>query len=103
MIRLTILYPNSEDAYFDMDYYQNKHIEMVKEKCGDALKGCSVEQGLGGAAPGSEPPYVVIARLDVESMDDFIAYVAPHDPDFAADVPNFTNIQPVIQLCEVVI
>jgi uncharacterized protein (TIGR02118 family) len=103
MIRMTVMYPNAEDAYFDMDYYRDKHIEMVKEKCGDALKGCSVEQGLGGAEPGSEPPYLVITRIDVESMDDFLAYVAPHDAEFGADVPNFTNIQPVIQLCEVVI
>ncbi len=102
MIRLTIMYPNAQDAYFDMEYYQDKHIAMVREKCGDALKGCSVEQGLGGAAPGSPPAYVVVARLDVESMEDFLTYVAPHDPVFAADVPNFTNIKPVIQINEVI-
>ena len=36
-------------------------------------------------------------------MDDFLAYVAPHDPEFIADVPNFTNITPVIQINEVII
>jgi len=35
-------------------------------------------------------------------MDDFLTYVAPHDPAFAADVPNFTNIVPVIQINEVI-
>ena len=103
MIRLTIMYPNGDDAYFDMEYYQNKHIAMVKEKCGEALKECTVVQGLGGAAPGSPAPYVVISSLSVESMDDFLTYVAPHDPAFAADVPNFTNIIPVIQINEVIL
>lgn len=103
MIRLTIMYPDSEDAYFDMDYYLSRHIAMVQEKCGSALKECSVEQGLGGAAPGAKAPYRVIAHLCVDSMEDFEKYVAPHDPDFAADVSNFTNIRPVIQINEVVL
>ena len=80
MIRLTIMYPNAEDARFDMEYYQNKHIAMVKEKCGGAVKECSVEQGLGGAEPGSPAPYLVITRICVDSMDDFLAHVAPSRP-----------------------
>jgi uncharacterized protein (TIGR02118 family) len=103
MIRMTVMYPNADDAYFDMDYYRNSHIPLVEERCEGAIKSCSVAQGLGEAEMGSEPPYVVITYLDVESMDDFMKYVAPHDSEFAADVPNFTNIQPVIQVCEVVI
>jgi uncharacterized protein (TIGR02118 family) len=102
VIRLTIMYPDSQEAYFDMEYYRTTHIPMVLEKCGPAIKECSVEQGLGGGAPDSPAPYRVIARLSVESMDDFVAHVAPHDPDFAADVPNFTNIVPVIQINEVI-
>ena len=97
------MYPDAEDAYFDMDYYTNKHIALVKEACGDAIKECSVDQALGGGGPGSEAPYRVIARLSVESMDDFLKYVAPNDPVFAAGVPNFTNIKPVIQINEVVL
>jgi len=70
MIRLTIMYPDAEDAYFDMDYYLNKHIAMVKELCGDAVKECSVERGLGGGGPGAPAPYRVITRLCVDSMGD---------------------------------
>ena len=103
MIRLTIMYPDAEDAFFDMDYYTNKHIALVKETCGDAIKECSVEQALGGGGAGSEAPYRVIARLSVDSMDDFLKYVAPNDPIFAADVSNFTNIKPVIQINEVIL
>ncbi len=100
MIRLTVMYPNAEDAFFDMDYYINKHIAMVNEMCAPAVKDCSVEQGMDG--PDGPAPYKVIARVTCESMDDFMKYVAPNDPTFAADVPNFTNIRPVIQINEVV-
>jgi uncharacterized protein (TIGR02118 family) len=103
MIRLTVMYPNVEDAYFDMDYYQNKHIALVKETCGDVVKECSIEQGLGGPEPGSSPTYLVIARLTFDSMEDFETYVVPHDPEFIADVPNFTNIKPVFQINEVIV
>ena len=101
MIRLTIMYPEAEGATFDMDYYLNKHMALVKETCGPAVQGCSVEQGLPG--PDGPAPYRVIARLCVDSMEDFEKYVAPNDPIFAADVPNFTNIRPVIQVNEVVL
>jgi uncharacterized protein (TIGR02118 family) len=100
MIRLTIMYPDAEGATFDMDYYINKHIALVKELCGPAIKECTVEQCLPGP---DAAPYRVIARIGVESMDDFLKYVAPNDPAFGADVPNFTNIKPVIQVNEVVI
>jgi uncharacterized protein (TIGR02118 family) len=103
VIRLTVMYPNGEDANFDMDYYTSKHIPMVMDLCGDAVKECSVEQGLGGGAPGAPAPYLVITRITVETMEDFEKSVAPHDPQFAADVPNFTNVIPVIQINEVVI
>jgi uncharacterized protein (TIGR02118 family) len=102
MITVTVMYPNGEDAYFDMDYYQNKHIPMVKELCGVAIKDCSVEQALGEDAPGPPAPYRVICRLSMDSMDDFVTYMAPHDPAFAADVPNYTNIVPVMQITEVI-
>ena len=102
MIQFTVMYPNTEDAVFDMDYYLNTHIALVQERCGNALRSCSVEQGLGGGAPGSPPPYLVIFRLSVDSIEDFQAYVTPHDPEFAADIPNFTNITPIMQINEVV-
>jgi uncharacterized protein (TIGR02118 family) len=100
VIRLTIMYPESEGATFDMDYYINNHIAMVKEKCAPAIKECTVEQCLDGPEPAS---YRVIARIGVDTMEDFLTYVAPNDPVFAADLPNFTNIRPVIQVNEVIL
>jgi uncharacterized protein (TIGR02118 family) len=102
VIEMIVMYPNREDARFDMDYYMNKHIPMVQEKIGAALKGCYVQKGLGGAAPGSPAPYLVICRLCFDSMDDVATHLAPHDKAFGEDVPNYTNVAPVMQLNEVV-
>jgi len=51
MIKVSVLYQNIEGKKFDMDYYCNTHIPMVKELLGVALKGATVEKGLGGAVP----------------------------------------------------
>ncbi len=102
MIKMTVFYPYEESKHFDMDYYCTKHITMVKDKVGDALLGVTVARGLGGPGPGMPATYVTVAELLFDSMEDFEIHCAPHSPAFDADVPNFTDITPVIQISEVV-
>jgi uncharacterized protein (TIGR02118 family) len=101
MIKVSVLYPNEEDKKFDMDYYLNSHIPMVQEKLGDALKGGAVEQGLGGVEPGSPAIYVAMAHLLFDSVETFQSAFGPHSEAIMADVPNYTDIQPTIQISEV--
>ncbi len=84
-----------------MTYYCQTHISMVRLKLGAALKGVVVEQGVGGEEPGSPAPYVALAHLSFESMEAFQTSFAPHAATFDADVPNYTNIQPAIQISKV--
>src|SRR6185436_8495490 len=58
VIKVSVLYPNTEGSRFDMPYYLSNHIPMVQQKLGAALLGTSVEQGLGGVQPGSPPAYI---------------------------------------------
>ena len=37
MIKVSVLYPNSDSATFDMDYYLNTHLPLVAELVGEAL------------------------------------------------------------------
>jgi uncharacterized protein (TIGR02118 family) len=103
MIKMSVLYPYEESATFDMDYYVNRHVAMVKEKVGDALVQVTVEQGLGGPGPGMPPVYSTICQLYFNSMEDLGTYCAPHSPEFDADVPNFSSVMPTIQISEVVL
>jgi uncharacterized protein (TIGR02118 family) len=50
MIKISVLYPNSKDTRFDMEYYCNRHTQMVRKLVGSALRGVSVDQGLSGGA-----------------------------------------------------
>ena len=64
MITLNVLYPNKDGAKFDMNYYLTSHIPMLKRELGSALKGCIVEQGLGGRAPGTKAEFAVVPAGD---------------------------------------
>jgi uncharacterized protein (TIGR02118 family) len=101
MIKVSVLYPAGENTKFDMDYYCKSHMPMVQEKLGAACKTMAVEQGLGGAAPGAPPTYAAMGHLYFDSVAEFQAAFAPHAAAIMADIANYTNVQPVIQVSEV--
>lgn len=101
MIKMTIFYPNGDGKTFDMDYYTNKHMVMIARTLGGSLKGMSIDKGLAGATPETPIPYLAIGHLYFENMTSFQNSMGPHAKEFRADVPNYTNIQPVIQVSEV--
>ena len=63
MIKVSVLYPNREGTKFDIAYYLNHHIPMVRQLLGSALEGVSVEHGISGEEPGSPAPYVTTCHL----------------------------------------
>jgi uncharacterized protein (TIGR02118 family) len=101
MIKVSVLYPNGEGNSFDMAYYLAKHIPMVRQLVGPAIKGVVVEQGIGGATPESPPPYLAMGHLLFESVEAFQASLGPHAPAIFGDISNYTNTQPVVQISEV--
>jgi len=103
MIKLTVLYPNDVRKKFDMDYYCNKHIPLVAGLLGNSVKGASVEKGIAGGAPGAPASFTAMGNLYFESMASFESNFGPHAPAIMADVPNFTTIEPVVQISEVMI
>jgi len=101
MVKVSVMYPNSEGSTFDMAYYCSRHMPLVREKLGAALKGSAVDQGIGGPEPGSPAPYLAICHLLFESVEAFQASFGPHAQAILSDIPNFTNTQPTIQISEV--
>ncbi len=78
MIKVSVLYPNTTGCKFDMRYYLDKHMPMVRNKLGTACKRVAVEQGIAGGAPGSPATYVAMGHLYFDSTDAFQAAFAPH-------------------------
>jgi uncharacterized protein (TIGR02118 family) len=96
-----VLYPNGTDHKFDMSCYCEKHIPMVKQLLGSALKGVAVEQGIVGGAPWTAAAYLAMGHLQFHSVERFQASFGPHGAQIVGDVPNYTNTQPIIQVSEI--
>lgn len=103
MIKVSVMYPHKDGARFDHAYYAEKHMPMVKAKMGAACLSYTVDKGLGGGAPGSSPTYVGMCHIFCESVPAFQAAFGPHAKEIMADVPNYTDIAPVMQISEVVV
>ena len=101
MIKVSVFYPNKDGATFDMNYYCASHMPMVQSKLGSACKGIAVEQGLGGGAPGSKPAFVALGHMYFDSAEAFQNAFGPHSAAIIADIPNYTSIEPIIQVSEV--
>lgn len=101
MIKVSILYPNKEGGRFDADYYYQQHMPKSLQRLGPALKGVSLEQGVSGSMPGTPAPYLIMSHLLFDSLEAFQAAFVPHAEELLGDIPNYTDIEPVIQFSEV--
>jgi uncharacterized protein (TIGR02118 family) len=100
MIKVSVLYPNSAGARFDMAYYTSSHMPMVQKKV-PTCKGIAAEKGVAGATPGAPPTYIAIGHLLFDSVAAFQSGFGPHAEEILSDIPNYTNTQPVIQVSEI--
>jgi len=101
VIIVSVLYPNGADARFDLDYYLRRHMPMVQQRLGKPLRRVAVEHGLAGGGPGEPAPFLALAHLHFDSLEAFQSAFEPHAGPILADVPNYTNTRPVIQISEV--
>ena len=102
MIRVMVSYPNKAGARFDESYYLSKHMPMVQDKLGrHGMTGWSVDKGLGGFLPGTPAEYLFQCHLLFENVEGLQAGMAAEAPAILADIPNYTDIQPSIQINQV--
>jgi len=101
MIKVSVMYPMQPGAKFDMAYYVNRHMPLVQKLVGPSLKRVAVDQGISGVEPGSTAPYVAIGHALFETIADFQNSFGPHAQTIMADIPNYSNVPPVIQISEV--
>ena len=100
MIRVAVLYPNSSGSTFDVDYYKRTHMKLVQQKLGPlGLLGSEVDAGIAGMGDAA-PPYAAIGYMFFDTLEAFQAGFDQVGAELVADVPNYTNIEPVIQISE---
>jgi uncharacterized protein (TIGR02118 family) len=105
MIKISILYPNNQGSRFDLSYYIKTHMPMSIDLLSAHLgyRGVSVEHGLGGGVPGTEAAYVAMCYFLFDSVENFMAAFTPHAAVLQGDMPNYPDINPIIQVNEVLI
>lgn len=94
MHKVTVLYPKSDDSTFDMEYYKTVHRDLVVKHMD--VERFDIDEGLDG-------PYMAMGHLywpTAEAMQAGMS--APGTADTAADVKNFTNVQPQFQVSQVI-
>jgi uncharacterized protein (TIGR02118 family) len=74
---------------------------MAIEKLGSSLKGVSIEHGVSGVQPGTQPAYVVMCNYTFDSAEAFLAAFLPHAQVLQGDMPHYTDIEPVMQFSEI--
>jgi uncharacterized protein (TIGR02118 family) len=101
MIKVTFLYPNQPGSRFDADYYVGVHMPLAIRLLKPAMKAVSAEIGLSAAMPGQPAPYAAIAAFTFDSVQAFTDAVMPHYRELQNDIPNYTDIEPVVQISEI--
>ncbi len=102
MTKVTIMYPNGEGNTFDMDYYANKHMPMVADLLGESMKFFEIDKGISGRTPDEATPHMAIGYLFFDKLSDYENSFGPNAEKIVSDIPNYTNVEPVLQISEVI-
>jgi len=102
LYKVTILYPDGEGKTFDMTYYENKHMPMVAGYIGNNLAFYEIDKGVMGRTSADQPTYVAIGYFYVRDIEAYNKAILLNREAVIGDIRNYTNIQPVIQISELV-
>lgn len=101
LYKIAIFYPDGDDKTFDMDYYQNKHMPMVAGFLGKNLKYYEIDKGISGRTPDDKAPYVAIGYFYCYDIAEYGKAISQNRETIIGDFKNYTNIQPVIQISQI--
>lgn len=101
MIKCSVMYPNTENARFDYDYYRDVHLPLVEKRMGHYLVSWSIDK-IVGTTEGEPAPYIAACHLICHSVEDLQKGMADHIDEIVGDVANFTNLTPQQWISEVV-
>lgn len=101
MIKVTVLYPNEDSKKFDHDYWASTHLDLVQTLLGPMglVKG-EMEKGVSGTDPNSPPPFIAIAHLYFDTVEEVHSAFIAHAGTIIGDISNYTDIKPQFQISE---
>ena len=76
-------------------------LSIARLSTAPGFQSVSVERGVGGGAPDAPPPFIALCHYLFDSLDDFLAAFTVHAAVLQGDIPNYTDIPPLIQVSAV--
>lgn len=99
---LTILYPYGNPDTFNHDYYRDSHLPMIMKLCGTkAISRFELRKGLSSQDGTGAPPYTATINIYIGDQEAFDEAGKLHNQTMIDDVPNFSQVHPVIIPTEV--
>ena len=96
MIKMSVLYPATEGAEFNHDYYVNTHVPLAVKNWDLPAGSTTIEKGVSG-------PYVAAVHFTFPDMETLGTVLGGGSTaEVMADVANYTTIQPITQISEIV-
>ncbi len=104
MIRMTVLYPNTPGAKFDLEYYTTVHMPLVEDRLKPlGLIRTEICKGVAGRPPDDvPPPYVTMGYLYFNSLEECQNGFAVHGKELIDHIRAYTDIEPQFQISEIV-
>lgn len=98
MIRIMAIYPNTAGTRFDGAYYTGQHTALARALLEPhGLLGITTSLGV-VALDGAPPPYWAVSEMQFPSREAFDAAMAICGEKLFADMPNYTDTVPALQL-----
>jgi uncharacterized protein (TIGR02118 family) len=98
MVKVSVFYKNAAGSRFDADYFLSVHMPLAVRLLAAGIKSATAEIGVRGTADGDAPPFAAIANFTSESADAFMNAFMEVGARLQADIPNYTDIEPLIQV-----
>jgi len=100
-VTVHVIYPITEGATFDYDYFADKHLKLVRKHFEPhGLSGATASKGLSGG-PDTPPAHFAITTLsfpDDASMQAALGSAGP----VIEDISNYTNCHPQMMIGTVI-
>ena len=98
-LAVTLPAPVSDPSF---DAFRQEVAKVAQRKNRAALARMEIEKGLSGPFPGSPAPYVFTAHFYFQNLETLMGALTSAAPRLLEDIPNFTNISPIVQIGEIV-
>ena len=106
MFRVSLVFPLVPGSRFDLVCFCNRHLPGLKTRLGAACRSMALERGLAGGdedwAEEDIPPWiqVTLVHLYFDSEASFHQALAPFGSSLLDELPDCTDILPVVHTAE---